>query len=464
MERHLTFEELDLVIRGDIAINDPIALFSRPGIGKTEHLKALSEQLGGKVFTLAVNQIGDKEDLTGVRPVQKTNSQGETYSQQEAFPHATLMEAIQYAKDNPDDPAIIFLDEFNRTDQDVISAALSFTTERKIGTVEFPDNVRFVLAGNKNGNVVPFDDATATRFSIYNINPDLVTYLKHNADINAFVKDLLLSDPGHLVGEPGQKASQNTKNNPYLQDQDTAMDEGDDAFDPFGDESTITEERTVPRTLTKISNWLNHIGVDQSGSEKEKDALASFLQPIEAEQHNDEPTTLLQTTIESKLGQTPTATALITELIQYHEDLLQQSMATVQSPGGSMSQELSDILDVIRLDDAHKDALDDIHSRSDMVDYFESTVDNEEANTILLWSLTNEAYQTLDGDISPVNLIENIVPQMNGMSKRGMRLFNQLMGYPDIIVKRSIEVLKDVTPDSNRELSALVGFAQSMMN
>src|SRR5699024_7763864 len=147
------------------------ALLGEPGIGKSALIEDLAREFKTKVFTLPVNQLADRADLTGVRMTQ--SAQGDWG--QSFFPHETIMSAIRYAEDNPDEHPILFLDEFNRASSDITSAILSFQTLRRIGTIEFPDNLRLIVAGNDKGNVTALDKASITRFAVYRVKPDIET-------------------------------------------------------------------------------------------------------------------------------------------------------------------------------------------------------------------------------------------------------------------------------------------------
>lgn len=463
----ITFDELEDLIKPALKMNSPIALFSRPGTGKSSYLKDLTESgaIQGKVFTIAINQIADKADLTGVRIVEKQDDDGATYYQQEAFPHATLMEAIRYANSNPDDYAIVFLDEFNRTSQDVTSATLSLTTERKIGTIHFPDNVRFVLAGNKEGNVIPFDDATATRFLIFTIRPDHMTFLDVNPDLNAFIKEMIIDDKGYLLGEaePMTAVQSNNQPNPYDPDDQTDDDLETDAFEVFDMGSGITEDRTVPRTLTMMSNWLNEVGIDKSGSNEEYQALGFYLQELQHKGDALQAPTILQAGIEATLGQTGTSRELMSRILGHYEDLTKQASTTVQSNNQTMTNKYKELLEDIRPNDSLITEINAIKERQELMDFVEQ-MDGDTLASTMLWLLTTDAYQSLTGDVTPTYVMENIAQQDIHLDKRNARFFHQLVGHQDGIVKRSLTILKENTPPSNTDIISLVTYAEAMLD
>lgn len=221
-------------------------LLGEPGIGKSSFMEAIGKDFGTKVFTIPCNQLADRADLTGGRLLkdEKTN----TYAQH-FFPHATIMECIQYAKDHKRENPILFLDEVNRASSDITSAILSFTTARRIGTIEFPENVRFCLAGNDKGNVTSLDEASISRFSIYHVEPDLATFLGLDPNLNHYVQEALKQQPASLFGKNLAVAMSNNS------DDDDDENANADIYE-FLDEEAFNQIAT-PRTITNLGKWLD---------------------------------------------------------------------------------------------------------------------------------------------------------------------------------------------------------------
>ena len=99
-------------------------LIGEPGIGKSSWVEALGEKMGTKCFTLAVNQLADKADLTGARlvPVLKADGSPSSEYEQVFYPHQVINQAIAYAEAHPAETPILFLDELNRTTPNVTAA------------------------------------------------------------------------------------------------------------------------------------------------------------------------------------------------------------------------------------------------------------------------------------------------------------------------------------------------------
>ena len=253
----LTFAQIMPLLYADLKAGQTPALLGEPGIGKSALIEDLAGKFKTKVFTLPVNQLADRADLTGVRMTQNEDGDwGQSF-----FPHETIMSAIRYAADNPDENPILFLDEFNRASSDITSAILSFQTLRRIGTINFPDNLRLIVAGNDKGNVTSLDKASITRFAVYRVKPDVETFLSVQ-ELNPFVASVMQKHPDNLLAN-------------QLQDHIDTDDDDDDTFDlssEFMDDDGF-EQETVPRTITYTSEWLTALGLDKSGSDEELELL-----------------------------------------------------------------------------------------------------------------------------------------------------------------------------------------------
>lgn len=231
-------------VSADLKTGGVPMLVGEPGIGKSSWVKALAKQMHTRCFTVACNQMADKADLTGARLVPTDDKKS---YQQMFFPHATMCAAIQYAKDNPRENPILFLDEINRTNADVTSATLSISTERAIGTSELPENLRIVTAGNDHGNIVSLDSASISRFVLYPVEPDIGTFLNLDPDLNVFIKNVLKAHPETLFCKPVAVVAK-----------DSNKDDDDDAnVEEIIDDSEEMEQFTTPRTISGLSRWLN---------------------------------------------------------------------------------------------------------------------------------------------------------------------------------------------------------------
>lgn len=230
-------------------------LLGEPGIGKSSWLTALATLMHTKCFTLACNQLADKADLTGARlvpvDVEIRNPDGtvsiEKSYKQVFYPHAVIHDAIEYARNNPRETPILFLDELNRTTPDVTSEALSIPTLRSIGSMELPPNLRVVIAGNDKGNVTSLDEASVSRFVLYKVTPDTNTFLGLDPTLNVFVRNTLQAHPECIFCKTMQVAVKKDDDDDGKNvDIEAILDEGEDMA-----------QITTPRTISGVSNFLN---------------------------------------------------------------------------------------------------------------------------------------------------------------------------------------------------------------
>lgn len=237
-------------------------LLGEPGIGKSSIVRALCEENDWAFFELLCNQLGDRADLTGCRTVKELvlGADGKEHEvwKQVFFPHQSIQDAIEYAKNNPNQKVILFLDEINRTTSDITSAILSFPTARTVGSVRFPDNISFILAGNDKGNVVAIDSASITRFIKYPLKPDAKAWMEYetkNNRLNPYIEQVLKSNPDLIFCKPVNTVSSTVQG-----------DDGDDIateYEAFDDVSEGFEQLTTPRTLSGLNSFLNACSIDE---------------------------------------------------------------------------------------------------------------------------------------------------------------------------------------------------------
>ena len=238
------------IVETDLKWGNIPMLLGGPGIGKSSWVKWFADEIGTKSFSLACNQLGDKADLTGARllPVLDKDENETGDWEQKFFPHQTISRAIRYALENKSETPILFLDEINRTTADITSALLSLATDRSIGNVELPDNLRIMIAGNDKGNVTMLDTASISRFVLYYMKPCLETFLKWNPNLNIFVKNTVVKNP-ELIYE----------DRPVV----TQSEDSDEEFDiNMLDDADQMLQITTPRTIAYMSDFLNEIPQD----------------------------------------------------------------------------------------------------------------------------------------------------------------------------------------------------------
>ncbi len=296
------------VVKKILETNHVPMLLGEPGIGKSSWVEELGNLMHTKVFVLACNQLSDKADMTGARlaPVGKTittNPDGSTTEEvdyaQKFFPHIVVKEAIEYAKANPTETPILFMDELNRTTPDVTSEALSLPTLRSLGNVSLPDNLRIITAGNDKGNITALDEASRTRFVLLHVAPDVDTFINVNPTLNEFVQKVLVAHPEAIFGR-GMPATLSGGQQKDDDDDDTSY----NIEDIYMDDGEDMSQLTTPRTISSVSDWLN-----QCDNNELKMYLATLTQ-----NGDGETVSLLQEILEGHTGKTVFTALLLAEI------------------------------------------------------------------------------------------------------------------------------------------------------
>ena len=278
-------------VRKDLRAGSIVMLLGEPGIGKSSWTEDLARLEHTKCFTVRCNQLADKADLTGARLVPYEKDDGSTGYMQCFYPHETIMRCVDYAQSHPDERPILFLDELNRTPSDVTSALLSIPTDRAVGNVRLPDNIIVMCAGNDRGNVTSLDEASISRFALYRMQPDVDTFLALDPELNPFIKTVLENHPETLFGKTVVSIDEDGDSN-----HDYSL---DDIID--GDDGMA--QITTPRTISKLSKWLNlHTNNELMALLAETDTVAG------------ETISVLQEQVEAHVGRTAFAALLLGEI------------------------------------------------------------------------------------------------------------------------------------------------------
>lgn len=416
----LTFAQVSPLMEAAIKTNITPALLGEAGIGKSSIIEDLARKFKTKVFTLQVNQLADRTDLTGVRPIQNEQT-GEW--QQDAFPHIILSEAIQYAKENPNETPIIFLDEFNRATPEITSAILSFITLRKIANIQFPDNIRFVVAGNDSGNVTSIDSASKTRFALYRVEPDLDTFKSVHHNLNAYIERVLNRYPDDLMAEQTE-----------LQQAITDDDEEDsnDSFEAlareFGDNGSFQQE-TCPRTISNLNKWLNAMGIDGSGKQEERDVLSVLI----GDMSKDGTVNVLTASITAFVGSTTFAEHVILEITE----TFNKSLTLSAQPTQIVSADIRPQQDIIN-------TLSKIQTVQEVNDLLTSLTEAQRINTFI-WLIE-------DANVIEVNNKQAVMAYLreaqallpDELEKQDIRNFFRIVNNPNNASSEAIEAIRSV--------------------
>lgn len=319
LEMNKDFRDIIAIEVESVSAQTPICPFimGEPGIGKSSVIRAMCEERGWHFFELLCNQLGDRADLTGcrsIKDIEMVNGKEKEIWKQIFFPHQSVQDAITCAANHPDEIVVLFLDEINRTTSDITSAILSFTTARKIGTYEFPDNVRFIVAGNDKGNITALDSASISRFSKYKLEPSAQTYMDIEQNLNPYIKQVLTTNPSYVFGKSMSIVTS------------TVSDEDGDSYESeyeAFDDADGFEQITTPRTISGLNAFLNACTMDQ---------LTHYVGQISKDPDTGEEVSLLQTIINGHVGNTLFATALCSVIADDVSKGVLQKATTIVKP------------------------------------------------------------------------------------------------------------------------------------
>lgn len=122
--------------------NRPVFLWGPPGIGKSEVVAEVAEELGGLVIDLRMAQM-EPTDIRGIPFFNKELSKMD-WAPPVDLPDEEL--ASQYPV------VVLFLDEMNSAPPAVQAAGYQLILNRRVGKYKLPDNVRIVAAGNRDSD------------------------------------------------------------------------------------------------------------------------------------------------------------------------------------------------------------------------------------------------------------------------------------------------------------------------
>lgn len=122
-------------------------LHGHPGVGKTDIIQSLADEIGAELFDLRLTTI-EPQDLRGL-PFYDHDAGKTVWYRPEDLP-------------DTDAPAILFLDELTAASPSLQPTVYGLLQERRVGRHRLPDNVFIVAAGNTvDDGAVAYDMGTA---------------------------------------------------------------------------------------------------------------------------------------------------------------------------------------------------------------------------------------------------------------------------------------------------------------
>ena len=120
----------------------PIFVWGPPGIGKSDVVKQIGEDLGAPVIDVRLS-LWEPTDIKGIPYFDSVSS---TMKWAPPIELPSEVDAAQH------DNIILFLDEMNSAAPAVQAAAYQLVLNRRVGTYKLPDNVLIVAAGNREAD------------------------------------------------------------------------------------------------------------------------------------------------------------------------------------------------------------------------------------------------------------------------------------------------------------------------
>ena len=120
----------------------PIFLWGPPGIGKSEVVQEISDELGGFVIDLRMAQM-EPTDIRGIPYFNKDINKMD-------WAAPVDLPDEEFAKQYP--VVVLFLDEMNSAPPAVQAAGYQLILNRRVGKYKLPDNVVIVAAGNRDSD------------------------------------------------------------------------------------------------------------------------------------------------------------------------------------------------------------------------------------------------------------------------------------------------------------------------
>ena len=167
--RSVTVEEARSRILRCFKRQRPVFLWGPPGLGKSDVVSQITEELGGLMIDLRLGQM-EPTDIRGIPFFNKDNGKMDWAPPVDLPDEET---AAQYPV------VVLFLDEMNSAAPAVQAAAYQLILNRRIGKYHLPKNVVMVAAGNRDsdkGVTYRMPSPLANRFVHLEVRPDFQSW------------------------------------------------------------------------------------------------------------------------------------------------------------------------------------------------------------------------------------------------------------------------------------------------
>ena len=173
--RTVTPAEAKSRIKACFSVKRPVFLWGPPGIGKSEIIQGITNELGGHCVDVRLSQM-EPTDIKGI-PFFNRDTGKMDWAPPVDLPDEEM--ASQYPV------VVLFLDELNSAAPSVQAAAYQLILDRRVGKYELPKNVVVVAAGNRESDKgVTFRMASplANRLVHLEVRPDFDSWFQWAVD------------------------------------------------------------------------------------------------------------------------------------------------------------------------------------------------------------------------------------------------------------------------------------------
>ena len=169
----------------------PIFIFGAPGIGKTQIVAQVCDELGSELYGKPLNlqfidgEFAEPVDFAGVPSVIDIEEPGEGSPYGKGVTRSNVaVNLLPFDNGAGDRGGILFIDELNRMPQEVIKVFMKLAQGRRIGNnYEIPPKWFIVAAGNRQEDdpreVKQMGTALRDRFSVVNFVPSVSGWKKY---------------------------------------------------------------------------------------------------------------------------------------------------------------------------------------------------------------------------------------------------------------------------------------------
>lgn len=169
----------------------PLFIFGAPGIGKTQIVAQVCDELGKELYGKSLNlqfidgEFAEPVDFAGVPSVVDIEGPGEGAPFGKGVTRSNVaVNLLPFDNGTDDMGGILFIDELNRMPQEVIKVFMKLAQSRRIGnTYEIPPKWYIVAAGNRQEDdpreVKQLGTALRDRFSVVNFVPSVTGWKKY---------------------------------------------------------------------------------------------------------------------------------------------------------------------------------------------------------------------------------------------------------------------------------------------